>query len=155
MQFHNTIAKLLENPISIPILKLLAKNQLSIPQITKSLQDIDTDTQTVIAVLGELYHFGLVERVEPTVLDTSTQNRIQPKTDAGFSPEPRPKIYTTPLGIPLPAYVSLWEEVNQHPDQLNSSELNSWLFSVPEYLRKKLEDLTLEEIRNKILSDSF
>lgn len=152
MQVLNMIAKLLENPISIPILKLLSKKQLSIPQITSSLQDIDTDTQTVIAVLGELYHFGLVERVETTVLDTSTQNGIQLQREEKFLKKPKLIIYTTPLGIPLQDFVSLWEEVTQHPDQLDSSELKSWIFSVPNHIRKEFEDLTLEEIRRKISS---
>ena len=151
MQVLNMIAKLLENPISIPILKLLSKKQLSIPQITNSLQDIDADTQTVIAVLGELYHFGLVERVETTVLDTSTQNGIQLEKEEEFLKNPKPIIYTTPLGIPLQDFVSLWEEVTQHPDQLDSSELKSWIFSVPNHLQKEFEDLTPEEIQRKIL----
>ncbi len=152
MQVRNMIAKLLENPISIPILKLLSKKQLSIPQITNSLQDIDADTQTVIAVLGELYHFGLVERVETTVLDTSTQNGIRPEKEDKFLKKPKPLIYTTPLGIPLHNFVSLWEEVTQHPSQLDSSERKSWIFSVPNHLQKEFEDLTLEDIRRKILN---
>ena len=152
MQVRNMIAKLLENPISIPILKLLSKKQLSIPQITNSLQDIDADTQTVIAVLGELYHFGLVERVETTVLDTSTQNGIRPEKEEEFLKKPKPLIYTTPLGIPLHNFVSLWEEVTQHPGQLDSRELKRWIFSVPNHLQKEFEDLTLEEIRRKIVN---
>ncbi len=152
MQVLNMIAKLLENPISIPILKLLSKKQLSIPQITNSLQDIDADTQTVIAVLGELHHFGLVERVETTMLDTSTQNGIQLEKEEEFLKKPKTIIYTTPLGIPLHDFVSLWEEVTQHPGQLDSTELKSWIFSVPNHLQKEFEDLTLEQIRRKILN---
>ncbi|MFX1286139.1 MAG: hypothetical protein ACFFB5_21020 [Promethearchaeota archaeon] len=153
MQIHNKIAKLLDNPLSIPILKLLTKKQLTIPQITKSLQNIDADIQTVIAILGELYHFGLVERFETLEKNLPNQNRISPEQH--FLQEPGPKIYTTPLGIPLHDYVSVWEEVLQHPDQLNSKKLNNWIFTVPNYLRKEIENLTLEEIRLKLLNKSY
>ncbi|MHA2243468.1 MAG: hypothetical protein ACXADY_00715 [Candidatus Hodarchaeales archaeon] len=151
------IAKLLENPISIPILKLLSKKQLSIPQITNSLQDIDTDMKTVTAILTELYHFGLVERVETTAFDTSTQNGIQLEKDVKLLEKTKSKFYTTPLGIPLHNFVSLWEGVTQHPDQLDSSEewIFSEIFSVPTHLQKEFEDLTLEEIRCKILNKSY
>lgn len=120
---------------------------MSIPQITESLQNIDADLQTVMAVLGELYHFGLVERVEPTVVDTFIENQIQLKNES----EPRLKIISAPLGIPLHDYVSLWNKVVKDPDQLSSSDLNDWIFSVPNYLKENLKDLSLEEILKKIL----
>ncbi|UCG90101.1 MAG: hypothetical protein JSU57_06495 [Candidatus Heimdallarchaeota archaeon] len=141
----------MDNPLSIPILKLLTKKQLSIPQITKSLQNIDADMQSVIAVLGELYHFGLIERFEPPAVNSPTQNQISSEE---LLQDPWPKIYTTPLGIPLYDYVSLWEEVVQHPNRLNSSKINSWIFTIPNYLRKEIENLTLEEIRLKLLKKS-
>ncbi len=155
MQFHNEIVKLLDNPLSIPILKLLTKKQLSIPQITKSLQNIDADIQKVIAVLGELYHFGLIEQCKTPAVSSSTQNQLSSEQRIGFLQEPYPKIYTTPLGIPLHDYVSLWEEILQHSNQLNSDKFDSWIFSVPNYLRKEIEDLTLEEIRLKLLNKSY
>ncbi|MFX0118054.1 MAG: hypothetical protein ACFFB2_05490 [Promethearchaeota archaeon] len=137
------ISKFLDNPISILILKLLTKKQLTIPQITKSLHKMDTDIPTVIAVLGECYHFGLVERVKIQGIESPVQNH--------FSPE----MVTTPLGIPLHEYVSLWEEVLQHPDQLNSKQMHDWIFSVPSYLRNELENLTEEEIRVILLKRAF
>jgi hypothetical protein len=142
------LTKLLDNPISAQILQLLTKEQLSIPQITKSLQNIDADLQTVIAVLGELYHYGLVERIESTTVDTIIENKIQLKNDS----EPRLNILSTPLGIPLPNYVSLWNKVVKDPEKLSSNELNDWIFSVPYHLKEKLKDLSVEEIRKKILN---
>ena len=82
VHFLKMLVKLLKNPISIPILQMLSKKQLSIPQIIKSLQL--TDKQAVIAVLGELYHFGLVERVEQAALEISSQNQIQQKRENEF-----------------------------------------------------------------------
>lgn len=147
MQLRKLLTKLLDNPFSIPILQLLTKKQLSIPQITESLKNIDTDLQTVMAVLGELYHFGLVERIEPTVVDTFIENQIQLKNES----EPRLKISSAPLGIPLHDYFSLWNKVVKDPDQLSPNDLNSWTFSVPNHLKENLKDLSLEEIRKKIL----
>ena len=77
MQFRNMIAKLLDNPISVPILQLLTKKQLSIPQIVKSLQNMEADMPTVVAILGELYHFGLVERAQTPV-------EVSDRLPAGF-----------------------------------------------------------------------
>lgn len=152
MQFRNMIAKLLENPLSIPILQLLTNNQLSIPQITKSLQNYDADMPTVIAVLGELYHFGFVERVRAPVMNTSTQNQNTLQAEEKRFFQDQRLISPTPLGIPVQDYVSLWEKVLQHPDQLNFSEMNRWIFSIPDYLRSEIEELTLEEIRQKLLN---
>jgi hypothetical protein len=114
------------------------------------MQNIDADMPTVIAVLGELYHFGFVERVQAPVIDTSSQNQISSRTKGKRSFQDYNLISPTPLGIPVHNYVSLWEEVLQHPDQLNFSEMNSWIFSIPDYLRKEIEDLTVEEIRQKL-----
>lgn len=147
MQLRKLLTKLLDNPFSIPILQLLTKKQLSIPQITESLKNIDADLQTVMAVLGELYHFGLVERVEPTVVDTLIENQIQLKNES----ELRLKITSAPLGIPLHDYFSLWNKVVKDPDHLSPSDLNSWIFSVPNHLKENLKDLSLEEIHKKIL----
>lgn len=152
MQFRKMIAKLLDNPLSVPILQLLTNKQLSIPQITKSLQNIDADMPTVIAVLAELYHFGLVERVQAPVINTSTQDPISSRTEKERSFQEHRLISPPQLGIPVQDYVSLWEEVLQHPDQLNFSKMNSWIFSIPGYLRKEIENLTLEEIRQKLLN---
>ncbi len=154
VHFLKMLSKLLKNPISTPILKILSKKQLTIPQILKSLQEIDTDIQTVIAVLGELYHFGLIKRVEVNNLGISSQNQFQQKRKNDFLPKPELSIPLTPLGIPLPNYVSLWEEIIQHPDHLDSSEINSWIFTVPNHIRKNFVESTPDDIRTKILNKS-
>ncbi len=154
VHFLKMLSKLLKNPISTLILQILSKNQLTIPQILKSLQEIDTDIQTVIAVLGELYHFGLVQRVEMNNLGISSQNQFQQKRKNKFLPKPELAIHLTPLGIPLPNYVSLWEEIIQHPDNLDSSELNNWIFTVPNHIRKNFVDSTSDDIRSEILNKS-
>ncbi|MFX0122274.1 MAG: hypothetical protein ACFFAE_01440 [Candidatus Hodarchaeota archaeon] len=144
------IAKLLDNPLSVPILQLLTNKQLSIPQITKSLQNIDADMPTVIAVLSELHNFGFVERVPASVMNTPTQNHISSRTEKTKSFQDYKLISLTPLEIPVHNYVSLWEDVIQNPDQMNFCEINRWIFSIPDYLRKEIKDLTLEEIRQKL-----
>jgi hypothetical protein len=152
MQFHEMIAKLLDNPLSLPILQLLTKKQMSIPQITKSLGKFDTDMPTVIAVLGELYYFGLVERVSTPIMDSSPQEQINSRREENNPFLEYRLISPTPLGIPLHNYVSLWEESLQHPDQINFDGMNNWIFSIPQNLREEMKDLTLEEIREKLLN---
>ena len=154
VHFLKMLSKLLKNPISIPMLQILSKKQLTIPQILLSLQENEPDIQTVIAVLGELYHFGLIERVEMANRKISSQNQIQQKRKNEFLPQPELPIHPTPLGIPLPNYVSLWEEIIQHPDHLNSSEMQSWIFTVPNHIRKKIVDSPSDDIRTKILNQS-
>lgn len=152
MQFRNKLAKLLDNPITVPILQLLTIEQLTIPQITKSLQNIDADMPTVIAVLGELFHFGLVEQIQSPMLNISPQKQISTRREEKHPFKEYRLISPTPLGIPIHDYVALWEEILQHPDQSNFSEMRSVFFSLPEDLRKELKDLTLEEIRDKLLN---
>jgi len=145
----------LENPLSLPILQLLASKPLSIPQITKSLKNIEADMPTVIAVLGELYHFGLVKRVQTPIMNSSVQNQINAQREEDRLFQEHWLISTSLLGIPLNKHVSLWEEILQHPDQANFNGMNNWIFSIPENLRKKIKDLKLEEIRKELLNGGF
>lgn len=152
MHFHKLIIKLLENPLSLPILQQLTSKPLSIPQITESLKNIEADMPTVIAVLGELYHFGLVERVQTPNMNSSVQNQINSQKEEDKLFQEHWLISPSPLGIPLHKHVSLWEEILQHPDQTNFNGMNNWIFSIPENLRKEIKDLKLEEIRKKLLN---
>jgi hypothetical protein len=152
MQFHEMIVKLLDNPVSLPILRLLTKKQMSIPQIMKSLENHDVDMPTVIAVLGELYYFGLVEQVQTPIMNSSAQIPIDSRREENKPFHEYRLISPTPLGIPLHDYVSLWKEVLQHPDQINFDGMNNWIFFIPENLRKEIKDLALEEIREKLLN---
>lgn len=152
MQFHEMIAKLLDNPLSLTILHLLTDKPMSIPQITKSLGNLDIDMPTVVAVLGELYYFGLVERVPTPRINSSVHEQINSRREESKSLHEYRLISQIPLGIPLHNYVSLWEEVLQHPNQLNFEGMNNWIFSIPENLLKEIKDLTLEEIREKLLN---
>lgn len=146
------IAKLLDNPVSVPILQLLTKNQLTIPQITESLQNIGADTPTTIAVLAELYHFGLVKRSQAPVMNISTQKQDHARGEYKKPLQKNRLLSPTPLGIPVHDYVSLWEKVLQHPKQFNFDEINDLIFFIPEDIRKEIEGLTLEEIRQKLLN---
>lgn len=144
----NILSKLLENPIAISILQLLIKNPYSISQIMSSLQ---IDAETTIAVLGELHHFGLVERIEENSIDITTMNQDK-KTiqDIDFFSKPKLITLPTPLGISLKDYGSLWEKIRNQSNQFDPSEFDTLIFSVPMHLRKELEKLTVEEIRSRI-----
>ncbi|UCE12815.1 MAG: hypothetical protein JSV04_11550 [Candidatus Heimdallarchaeota archaeon] len=143
------LSKLLENLHATSILQLLVKNPCTISQIMRTLQ---TDAETTIAVLGELHHFGLIERVEKTSIDMTTMNQEEKITrNIDFLSEPRLGIPPTPLGIPLKDYSSLWEKIRDNSNQFDPSEFDTLIFSVPVYLRKELEESTVEEIRRRIL----
>ena len=60
----------------------------------------------------------------------------------------------TPLGISLPEYVSLWEEIIQHPDHLDSSDLNNWIFTVPNHIRKNFVDSLSDDIPSEFSRNS-
>lgn len=152
MQLHKMIVKLLDNSLSLPILQLLTDKQMSIPQITKTLGNLDTDMPTVIAVLAELYYFGLVERVPIPIMNSSIQEQVDSRREENKPFHEYKLISPTPLGIPLHNYVSIWEEVLQHPDPINFEGMNNWIFSISENLRNEIKDLTLEEIRDKLLN---
>ena len=152
MHFRDRIAKLLANPLSLPILQLLTNSQLSIPQITKSLKNIDVDMPTVIAVLGELCYFGLVERVHTPIFNSSAQNQINSQRKEEKSFQESRLFSPTPFGIPVYDQVSLWEEVLQQPNQSNFNGMGKWIFSIPESLRKEIKDLTLEEMQERLLN---
>jgi hypothetical protein len=139
------IAKLLDNRIAIQILKMLSKKPLSIPQIIKSQSKIDS--QQTIAILGELHRFKLIKRINkenPEFFQTD-QPEMNFKDELGIN--------VGTLGIPLPEYVSLWEEIDKNPNKVNFKEFNGVYFSLHEYIRDKILDCDVNEIRDKILGE--
>ncbi len=143
MQKLNLIAKLLDNPNAVQILKLLSVKPLSIPQILESKPNIDS--HNIIAILVELHRFKLIKLInkESSKLFQENQPEINLNNELGVN------IGT--LGIPLPVYVSLWEEIDKNPNKVNFKELNRVYISLPKYIREKILDCDVNEIRDKIL----
>ncbi|MFX0185618.1 MAG: hypothetical protein ACFE95_21245 [Candidatus Hodarchaeota archaeon] len=147
------ISKLLDHPITIPILKILSKKPLSIPQILNSIGK-DTDISTVFAIIGELYHFGLIEQFKTAEKDESIQRPKKAEILPEFVEKSVLKAHNTTLGLPLQDYISLWEDIQQHPNQRDFGELDNWIYTVPDHLAKIFISCTPEEIRLKILNPS-
>jgi len=77
VQNPTMLIKLLENPLTVSILHLLAKKPLTILQITKNLE---SDTASIFAILGELHQYGLVLQIKNNKLNDSTSSSN--KTDS-------------------------------------------------------------------------
>jgi len=137
------IAKLLDNQNSILILQLLSKRPLSIPQIVKSLSNIGS--QSIIAILGELHRFKLVQRINKDDSEPFSEDFLEMNFDERIGSN------VGTLGIPLSEYVSAWEEISKNPTEVNLRELNDFYFTIPGYIKEKIDDCEVNEIRNKIL----
>ena len=145
MQKLDLIVKLLDNPIAVQILKLLSEKPLSIHQIVESQSNIDS--KNIIAILVELHRFKLIKRANRE--DSEVFQNDQPEMN--FKHEIDINVGT--LGIPLPDYVSIWEEIEKYPNKVDFKEFNGVYFSLPEYIREKILDCDVNEIRDKILEE--
>ncbi|MFW9856086.1 MAG: hypothetical protein ACFFFG_13610 [Candidatus Thorarchaeota archaeon] len=131
------IEQLLKNPITIPILRLLAKKPSNIPQIAADLQ---IDVLSCIAVVSELFHFGLVLSAQK-----SSNEQIHP------SKHPNDLTHTS-LGLPMQEYLAIWEGLQQSEDQVAQERLKRQVFTVPPDLVPTLKQHEPEEIRALLLS---
>ncbi|MFX0084543.1 MAG: hypothetical protein ACFFAU_02620 [Candidatus Hodarchaeota archaeon] len=143
MQKVNLIAKLLDNPNAVQILKLLSEKPLSIPQIIESQPSIDS--HNIIAILVELHRFKLIKLINKEISELFQENHLEMnlKDELGIN--------VGTLGISLPVYVSIWEELDKNPNKVNFKELNGIYISLPKYIREKILDCDVNEIRDKIL----
>ncbi|MFW9778782.1 MAG: hypothetical protein ACFFE8_08010 [Candidatus Heimdallarchaeota archaeon] len=130
------IEQLLKNPISIPILQLLAKEPSNIPQIAAELQ---IELLPCIAVVSELFHFGLVLPAQK-----SSNEQIHPSKYLN-------DLTNTSLGLPMQEYLALWEGLQQNEDQVDQERLKRQVFTVPPDLVPTLKQHEPEEIRALLL----
>ncbi|MFX0149790.1 MAG: hypothetical protein ACFFAJ_03320 [Candidatus Hodarchaeota archaeon] len=147
------ISKLLDHPLTIPILKKLSKRPLTIAQILNSIED-DVDSSTILAILVELYYFGLVEQSKPIGKDELPQRSNKIERDSDNLQDIVLQTHKPTLGIPLVDYISLWENVQQDPNEKDFEELKKRTFSVPNQLAKIFINSTPDEIRVKLLNPS-
>ncbi|MFX0174184.1 MAG: hypothetical protein ACFE9L_20070 [Candidatus Hodarchaeota archaeon] len=148
------ISKLLDHPITIPILKNLSEKPQTISQILNSMKD-DADFSTILAILAELYYFGLVEQSKPVEKDKLSQRSKKIENDSEKIQDVVLRTYKTTLGIPLIDYIFLWENVQQDPNEKDLEEFNNRTFFVPNQLANIFIKCTPDEIRVKLLNPSF
>jgi hypothetical protein len=142
------LIKLLENPLTVSILHLLAKKPLTILQITKNLE---SDTASIFAILGELHQYGLVLQIKNNKLNDSTSSSNKTDSKEKIYNNNQLSLQNTSMGIPLTEYLKLWEEIQLNPGDSNPDMLNKYLFSIPNHLRSILKNGSHNKIRNKIL----
>ena len=148
VQNPKMLLKLLENPLAITILQQLAQKPLTILQITKNLE---SDTASVFAILGELHRFGLVILIKNSKSDDPTSSSIKSDSKESYTYTNQLRLENILMGIPLTEYHKLWEEIQFNPDGSIPDMLNSYLFSIPSHLRSILKNGSSNEIRIKIL----
>lgn len=130
--------KLLKNPITIPMLQLLAtKGPSSLPQIAADLQ---LELLPCIAVISELFRFGLVRSVQ--------ELSNTPSQPDGFPLE----LTGTSLGLPMQEYQALWEGLQQNSDQVDREQLFRKVFMVPSHMISTLKQHRPEELQHLLLS---
>ena len=130
------LEKLLRNPISIPILQLLANTPSTIPQIVADLQ---VELLPCIAVISELFKFGLVQSAQ------------EPSKTPIYPNEFPLDLTNTSLGLPMQEFLALWEGLQRNSDQVDREQLNRKMFTIPLHLVSTLKQQDPEEIRGLLL----
>lgn len=132
------IEKVLNQPVAKTILQLLTKEPLSISQIYKKLQNIDI--QTIIAFIVELQRFGLII---PSSKEFNKQKTNETEKDINKLDEimqiPRHEWFS-PLGLTIPEYNSLWEEVGKKKGSSYPEILNTLIFTIPDTLKEQFKN---------------
>ncbi|PWI49633.1 hypothetical protein CEE45_00445 [Candidatus Heimdallarchaeota archaeon B3_Heim] len=132
-KIDSTVEKLLERPMAKNIMKLLADEDLSIPQIVKKMQS--SDIQTIVAFFAELQHFGLIE-----LTDLSSRKSVENKQEKSQNLldfeilAPRATQFP-PLGISVKEYNLLWDDFSRDNGQINLQQLENLTFTVPSNLK--------------------
>ncbi|MHA1236935.1 MAG: hypothetical protein ACTSQ9_04665, partial [Candidatus Hodarchaeales archaeon] len=132
------IEKMLNQPIAKEILGFLAKEDLSIIQISEKLQNIDI--QKIIAYCAELQRLGLIIPSQNEFTEVQT-NEIKNNFD---KPDEILQIphheWFSPLGLALPEYNALWEETSRKKGKSSPKILNNLIFTIPDSLKEHFKE---------------
>ncbi len=138
------IAKLLNNETAILILQLLSKKPLLLSQLIESLHEIES--QNIVAVLGELYRFRLVNQI------TRNDAELEQKSSVNLnSAKKELEITRITLGLHLSDYISFWEDLPRDKNQDLLNEYDHYYYSLPQHIKEKIINCDLKEIPGKIL----
>ena len=128
------IEKMLNQPIAKEILGFLAKEDLSIVQISEKLQNIDI--QKIIAYFAELQRLGLIIPSSNEFIE-GKESEIENTVDkpGEILPIPRHEWFS-PLGLALPEYSALWEETGKKKGKSIPKILDNLIFTIPDTLKE-------------------
>ncbi len=132
------LEKMLNQPIAKKILQFLAKEDLSISQISKKMKDIDI--QKIIAFFAELQRLGLIIPTSNESIERKTnevENNLE-KT-AEIIQIPRHEWFS-PLGLAIPEYNALWEEVVKQKGKSHPKILDNLIFTIPDTLKEQFKN---------------
>jgi hypothetical protein len=153
VQEIHIIEKLLDNKTAILILHLLSKKPLLLSQIIEALHDIES--RSVVAVLGELHRFKLVKQINRNFIELEQKSPEKMNSTPNLNLKNNLEINRITLGLPLSDYISFWEDLSQDKHQEIVDEYNRYYFTLPQYLKEKIANCNLKEIRAKILGSNF
>jgi hypothetical protein len=132
------LEKMLNQPIAKKILKLLAKEDLSITQVSKKMNSIDI--QTIIAFIAELQRLGLIIPASNESIERKTnevENNLENPNDMIQIPRHE---WFSPLGLAIPEYNALWEEVVEQKGKSNPKVLDNLIFTIPDTLKEQFKN---------------
>jgi len=131
---NSQIEKMLNQPIVQKILEFLAKEDLSISQISKKLQDIDI--QNIIAYIAELQRLSLIIPSSNEVIESKTiEIKNNPEISGEILQIPRYEWFS-PLGLAIPEYNALWEEISKKKEKSHPKVLDNLIFTIPDTLKE-------------------
>ena len=131
------LERILKQPITKKILELLAKEDLSVSQIFKKMENIDI--QKIIAFIAELQRLGLII---PSQNELKERKTDETKKDFDKTNEivqiPRHEWFS-PLGLPISEYNALWEEVVKQKGESYPKILDNLTFTIPDTLKEQFK----------------
>jgi hypothetical protein len=132
------LKKMLNQPIAKKILEFLTKKDLTIAQISKKMNTIDI--QTIIAFIAELQRLGLIipasnESIERKA--NEVENSIEIPNEMIQIPRHE---WFSPLGLAIPEYNALWEEVVKQKGKSNPKVLDNLIFTIPDTLKEQFKN---------------
>jgi predicted transcriptional regulator len=132
------LEKMLNQPIAKKILEFLTKEDLSITQIFKKMNNIDI--QTIIAFIAELQRLGLIIPTSNESIERKTnevENNFENPNEMIQIPRHE---WFSPLGLPIPDYNALWEEVVKQKGKSNPKVLDNLIFTIPDTLKEQFKN---------------
>ena len=134
---NSQIQKILNQQTAQRILEFLSKEDLSLAQISEKL--IPVDLQTIIAYFAELQRLGLIIPSSNESIERKTneiENNLEKNEETLQIPRHE---WFSPLGLALPEYNALWEEINEKKGISNPKILDSLIFTIPDTLKEYIK----------------
>ena len=132
------LKKMLNQPIAKKILEFLTKKDLTIAQISKKMNTIDI--QTIIAFIAELQRLGLIIPASNESIErkpNEVENNFDKPDEMLHIPRHE---WFSPLGLAIPEYNALWEEVVKQKGKSYPKVLDNLIFTIPETLKEQFKN---------------